>query len=174
MSAPRRAAAPDRAGADPPVPAQLDRLLRSTTFRQADRLKRFLSFIVNEALAGRAAELKEYVIGVQVFRKEESFDPRTDPIVRVQARRLRAKLVHYYQQEGPGDALVIELPKGGYAPVFRHRDAPARPAVRRPRLSAETRLRCGFLPTTPSSIGWIISARACARRSCTTSHGCPA
>ena len=79
---------------------------------------------MTQAVSGRSGELKEYVIGVQVFRKEESFDPRTDPIVRVQARRLRAKLVHYYQQEGPGDALVIELPKGGYAPVFRDRDAP--------------------------------------------------
>ena len=58
------------------------------------------------------AELKEYVIGVQVFRKEESFDPRTDPIVRVQARRLRAKLVRYYREEGRADALMIELAEG--------------------------------------------------------------
>jgi serine/threonine-protein kinase len=103
---------------------QLDRLLRSDTFQQADRLKRFLTFIVSESLAGRGTELKEYVIGVQVFRKEESFDPRTDPIVRVQARRLRAKLVHYYREEGQADALTIELPKGGYAPTFKGREAP--------------------------------------------------
>ena len=105
-----------------PVHDQLDRVLRSTTFQQADRLKRFLMFIVREATAGRAADLKEYVIGVQVFRKEDSFDPRTDPIVRVQARRLRAKLVRYYQEEGNSDPLTIELPKGGYAPVFKTRD----------------------------------------------------
>ena len=57
---------------------QLDRVLSSTTFRQVDRLKRFLSFIVAESLAGRGDQLKEYVIGVQVFDKDASFDPRAD------------------------------------------------------------------------------------------------
>src|SRR5262249_56814959 len=94
---------------------QLDRILSSTTFRQVDRLKRFLSFIVAESVAGRGHQLKEYVIGVQVFDKDTSFDPRADPIVRVQARRLRARLVRYYGEEGANDALVIELPQGGYA-----------------------------------------------------------
>ena len=105
--------------------AQLERILDSLTFRQVDRLKRFLNFIVTEALAGRGDQLKEYVIGVQVFDKDQSFDPRADPIVRVQARRLRARLERYYREEGGGDALVIELPKGGYAPVFKGRDAAA-------------------------------------------------
>src|SRR5436190_9680825 len=105
--------------------AQLERILDSLTFRQVDRLKRFLNFIVTEALAGRGDQLKEYVIGVQVFDKDQSFDPRADPIVRVQARRLRARLEPYYREEGGGDALVIELPKGGYAPVFKGRDAAA-------------------------------------------------
>ena len=103
--------------------AQLDRVLSSVTFRQVDRLKRFLHFTVSEALAGRGDQLKEYVIGVQVFDKDSSFDPRADPIVRVQARRLRARLVRYYREEGSSDALVIELPKGGYTPVFKGRDA---------------------------------------------------
>ena len=101
---------------------QLERVLASVTFRQVDRLKRFLSFIVAEALAGRGDQLKEYVIGVQVFDKDSSFDPRADPIVRVQARRLRARLERYYHEEGSTDAVVIELPKGGYAPVFKSRD----------------------------------------------------
>jgi serine/threonine-protein kinase len=104
---------------------QLERILASTTFRQVDRLKRFLSFIVAESLAGRGDQLKEYVIGVQVFDKDASFDPRADPIVRVQARRLRARLVRYYHEEGGPDGIVIELPKGGYAPVFRSRDGNA-------------------------------------------------
>src|SRR5512141_1546657 len=118
------APAPAPPRADQAVLAQLERILSSPTFRQGDKLKRFLKFIVLEAVAGRRHELKEYVIGVQVFGKEESFDPRTDPIVRVQARRLRAKLVRYYREEGRADELVIELPKGGYAPVFKQRDAP--------------------------------------------------
>src|SRR6266508_2604308 len=105
--------------------AQLDRILSSTTFQQVDRLKRFLQFIVSEYLEGRGDELKEYVVGVQVFGKEPSFDPRTDPIVRVQARRLRARLDRYYRDEGQQDELVIDLPKGGYAPVARRREARA-------------------------------------------------
>ena len=135
MSSKRPAPAADhghtgiRPGSDPatapphpketPQGQQLERLLASTTFRQVDRLKRFLDFIVNEAIAGRGDQLKEYVIGVQVFDKESSFDPRADPIVRVQARRLRARLLRYYREEGRPDELVIELPKGGYAPAFK-------------------------------------------------------
>jgi TolB-like protein/Flp pilus assembly protein TadD len=118
-------AASENATPDPGAGARqhLERVLTSVTFRQVDRLKRFLNFIVSEALAGRGDQLKEYVIGVQVFDKDSSFDPRADPIVRVQARRLRARLVRYYREEGGADAIVIELPKGGYAPVFKNRDA---------------------------------------------------
>src|SRR4029434_6176653 len=101
---------------------QLERVLSSGTFQQVERLQRFISFIVTEAAAGRSDELKEYVVGVQVFGKESSFDPRTDPIVRVQARRLRARLSRYYSAEGQHDELIIELPKGGYAPLFRRRE----------------------------------------------------
>jgi serine/threonine-protein kinase len=113
-----------RSPIDEAVREHLERVLASLTFQQGDRLKRFLKFIVLEAVAGRRHELKEYVIGVQVFGKEDTFDPRTDPIVRVQARRLRAKLVRYYREEGRADETVIELPKGGYAPVFKQRDTP--------------------------------------------------
>jgi hypothetical protein len=65
---------------DKPIRDHLARVLGSVTFQPVDRLKRFLAFIAHEALAGRSDQLKEYVIGVQVFGKEESFDPRTDPI----------------------------------------------------------------------------------------------
>jgi serine/threonine-protein kinase len=126
-----RAASTTAQDGDQPARQQLDRILGSVTFRRVDRLKRFLSFIVAEALSGRGSQLKEYVIGVQVFDKDSSFDPRADPIVRVQARRLRARLVRYYREEGGGDALVIELPKGGYAPVFKNRESGAagRPSI---------------------------------------------
>jgi len=115
---------------DAAVRQQLDRVLTSPTFQQVDRLKRFLTFITLEALSGRSDKLKEYVIGVQVFGKEDTFDPRTDPIVRVQARRLRARLVSYYRDAGQHDDIVIELPKGGYAPVFRRRLGSLFPASR--------------------------------------------
>lgn len=109
------------------VTEQLNRILASKAFRQADRLKRFLTFIVEETIAGRGERLKEFVVGVQVFGKPESFDPRNDPIVRVQARRLRAQLARYYREEGPEGELLIELPKGGYAPIFKPlKSAPVR------------------------------------------------
>src|SRR5713101_3496918 len=125
---PRALAAPARPDdSDKPIRDHLARVLGSATFQPVDRLKRFLAFIAHEALAGRSDQLKEYVIGVQVFGKEESFDPRTDPIVRVQARRLRARLVRYYREQGQHDEVVVELPKGGYAPVFKRRDPGAAP-----------------------------------------------
>jgi serine/threonine-protein kinase len=95
---------------DKPIRDHLARVLGSATFQPVDRLKRFLAFITHEALAGRSDQLKEYVIGVQVFGKEESFDPRTDPIVRVQARRLRARLVRYYRPWRSGGRLKISPP----------------------------------------------------------------
>lgn len=101
---------------------QLERVLTSATFKQADRLKRFLNFIVDEAVEGRGNELKEYVVAVRVFEKEDSFDPRTDPLVRVQARRLRARLTQYYREEGQDDQVVIDLPKGRYTPHFKARE----------------------------------------------------
>ncbi len=118
----KRSAPGPRKESDEAVKHQLDRILASATFRQVDRLKRFILFIVLEAVGGRGDQLKEYVIGVQVFDKETSFDPRSDPIVRVQARRLRARLTRYYRDEGGADPLLIDLPKGGYAPVFKHRE----------------------------------------------------
>jgi TolB-like protein/Flp pilus assembly protein TadD len=104
---------------------QLNRILASKAFRQADRLKRFLTFIVEETVGGRGERLKEFVVGMEVFGKDNSFDPRNDPIVRVQARRLRTQLARYYREEGQRDDLLIELPKGGYAPSFRHVKAAA-------------------------------------------------
>src|ERR1700730_17886972 len=104
---------------DEKIVAQLDRILSSKVFRQAERLKRFLSFTVNETIAGHGEQLKEFVIGVEVFGKGPAFDPRSDPIVRVQARRLRAQLSRYYREEGQADETLIELPKGGYTPVFK-------------------------------------------------------
>jgi TolB-like protein/Tfp pilus assembly protein PilF len=99
--------------------AQLDRILSSKGFRRADRLKRFLTFTVNETLAGHGEQLKEFVIGVEVFDKGPKFDPRSDPIVRVQARRMRGQLANYYHEEGQNEETIIELPKGGYTPIFR-------------------------------------------------------
>jgi serine/threonine-protein kinase len=117
-------------GPENTVREQLKRILQSNTFREAGRLKRFLEFVVTEKLEGRGDDLKEYVVAVQVFDKKTTFDPRTDPIVRVQARRLRAMLDRFYDLEGKKDELVIDLPKGGYAPNFRTRPVVAQRLAR--------------------------------------------
>ncbi|HWG36677.1 MAG TPA: hypothetical protein VN690_03075 [Terriglobales bacterium] len=114
----------------PAVQQQLARIANSATFRGTGRLRRFLEFVVAETLAERRDRIKEYVVGVEVFDKPTSFDPRTDPIVRVQARRLRALLERYYSDEGGSSELLIELPKGGYLPLFTPRaPGPARMAL---------------------------------------------
>ncbi len=121
------------------VADQLNRILSSKTFRQSDRLKRFLSYIVEETNAGRGERLKEFVVGVEVFGKPESFDPRNDPIVRVQARRLRAQLARYYHEEASDSGLLIELPKGGYAPIFKQvKSSPVRRGARSTLVSRNT------------------------------------
>ena len=106
------------------IRTELDRIVSSKSFRQVDRLQRFLVFIVEETLANRGDRLKEYLVGVDVFGKDVNFDPRMDPIVRVQARRLRMRLASYYQNEGHNDPVLIELPKGGYAPIFKAAGSP--------------------------------------------------
>ena len=105
------------------VQDQLHKILASRTFARSKELCRFLQFAVEQKLRNRSVRLKEYLIGVTVFERGESFNPGTDPIVRVQARRLRSKLNLYYETEGGADSLLVELPCGGYVPVFRLRSA---------------------------------------------------
>jgi serine/threonine-protein kinase len=98
---------------------QLDRLLASPHFTRSTRLKRFLRYCIDQTLAGSADILKEQVVGTEVFDRDANYDPRLDPIVRVEARRLRTKLRAYYAAEGSAETLEIEFPTGSYAPVFR-------------------------------------------------------
>ena len=107
------------------VRRQLDRLLASAVFANAGRMSRFLKFVVEQTLAGEGERLKEYVIGIEVFDRDASYDPRLDSIVRVEAARLRSKLAEYYAGEGRGDAVVLNLPKGGYAPIATIEQKPA-------------------------------------------------
>jgi serine/threonine-protein kinase len=95
-------------------------------------MARFLRLAVDWTLAGKAGELKEYLIGVEVFDRSASYDPRVDPIVRVEARRLRSKLKAYYEGDGSSDPVIFEFPAGGYAPQIResnHRPPSAPPAA---------------------------------------------
>ena len=110
-----------------PVRRQLDKILGSRGFVGNDRLSKFLRFVVDQHLQGKAVELKESLVGIEVFGRTPGFDPRQDSVVRTEAARLRVRLTQYYAGEGAGDPVVIELPKGGYTPVFRQpKDAPSR------------------------------------------------
>jgi len=105
------------------VLAQLEKISGSKGFLHSLRLCRFLRFTVERALQGQAGQLKEYLLGVEVFDRKPSYDPRIEPIVRVEARRLRAKLKRYYQTAGRDDVVRIEFRKGSYVPVFKNRNA---------------------------------------------------
>ena len=100
------------------IRAALERVLTSDNFINAERLSAFLRFTVERTLAGEGAQLKEYLLGTEVFGKGTDFDPRLDPVVRVEARRLRAKLQEYYEGAGRGDTIHILVRKGGYVPTF--------------------------------------------------------
>lgn len=118
---------PTNAGAEAPaqatvapeaVRAQLERVLASPDFANTERGSRFLRFLVEETLADRGEQLKEYTLALRVFDRGESFDPTTNPAVRVEASRLRRRLEHYYLTQGRDDPILIELRRGSYIPVF--------------------------------------------------------
>ncbi len=115
------------------VRAQLDRILASAAFADAERASSFLGFVVNRVLEKRAGEIKESVIAVEALGRSPSFDSKSDPIVRVEARRLQDRLDSYYRREGAKDRVVITLPKGAYVPEFSERQPTAPPPPGKPR-----------------------------------------
>src|SRR5438270_12174229 len=113
------------------VRTQMEKILSSRGFARNDRLSGFLRFVVEQELSGRADELKESTIGVEFLGRRPDYDVRQDSVVRNEAGKLRARLAEYYVAEGAADELLIELPKGGYKPVFRKIEK-ATPPVPRP------------------------------------------
>jgi serine/threonine-protein kinase len=109
---------------------ELGRIVASDLFSRSERLCRFLRFSVEHALRGESDRVKEYVVGVEAFGRPPSFDPRVDPVVRVEARRLRDRLKVWYDGEGRNAPVRIELPRGGYAAVFQQPSA--RPPKQQP------------------------------------------
>ena len=98
---------------------QFAKIMEGALFARSEQLSRFLRFLLERHLAGRDLELKESVIGVEVFGRSPEYNPRLDPIVRTEARRLRSRLTEYYAEEGKDDPVVIEIPKGGYTPSIQ-------------------------------------------------------
>ena len=100
---------------------QLSRILRSRAFRNSGMLRNFLSFVVQEAIKEEGMDIKQYTVAVQAFGRNPDFDATTDPIVRIQASRLRRNLDLYYQEEGQDDKILISLKKGSYAPEIEYK-----------------------------------------------------
>ena len=100
------------------IQAQIERIRSSNEFHAPRRGRRFLDYIVDETLAGRADYLKAYTIAQEVFARDASFDAQNDPVVRIEAGRIRRALERYYLVAGQHDPIIITIPKGGYVPCF--------------------------------------------------------
>jgi Tol biopolymer transport system component len=141
------------------VRGQLDRILASAAFAQAERAASFLRFVVNRVLERRAGEIKESVIAVEALGRSPSFDPKSDPIVRVEARRLRDRLDSYYRREGADDLVVISLPKGGYVPEFSDRQRTESPSSTK-QSSALLRTGWALFAVAALALAWIYFHKA--------------
>jgi len=100
---------------------QLNRILSSSLFANAEQSRALLKFIVKETVSSRTDRLKEYTVGAEGLGRGASFDPRIDAVVRAEASRLRSRLERYYADEGKADPVEITLPKGSYVPQFHDR-----------------------------------------------------
>ena len=107
------------------VRTQVDRMTASADFNRSPQLGAFLRFVVESVLSGKGDRIKAYIIGVEVLRRDVKFDPQLDPIVRVEATRLRRTIDRYYAGLGADDAIRIDLPRGSYVPTFSRRAAAA-------------------------------------------------
>lgn len=145
--------------------AALAQVLASVTFRRAEQLRQFLRFVVEEEIAGRGTEIREWDIAVRALNRPPSYTPETDSTVRTRAHALRQRLAEYYRIEAPDAELRIDLPKGGYTPVF-HRVLelppvpapivkPQEPAEASPP-PAETAARLSWRPTAVALLGGLL------------------
>lgn len=157
---------------------QLDRILASPEFTVPERVRQFLSYVVDETLAGRAERIKAYSVAVEVFGRDANFDIQNDPVVRIEAGRLRRALERYYLLAGSSDPVLIEIPKGGYVPRFASRSghpAPAEPTLlaslpkaRELRAQASTWLKrpwlvglaACFAAALLAALSWTLGARS--------------
>ncbi len=98
------------------IEAQLERLLVSSCFKSAELLQRLLKYLVIETLSGRDDHINQTSIAIDVLGRDADFDPSADAVVRVEARRLRSRLIEYYYEDGAEDRIRFELPKGHYIP----------------------------------------------------------
>ena len=143
----------DSGPSDEEVRRELSTLLGRAEFHASERNRRFLSYIVEETLQGRADRIKAYSIAIATFDRSDDFDPLTDPIVRIEASRLRRSLEHYYLTAGKSDHVRIDMPKGSYVATFRYADpTPADEVPRSPTLP-----KMEVLPVEPAHVPELVS-----------------
>jgi hypothetical protein len=128
------------------VGEQLARIADSPRFVSSARLRRFLTHIVNRAIGGDLDSLKEFSIAMEVFDRTSEYDPSIDAVVRVEARRLRAKLKDYYEGPGSNDPVLIGLRPGSYVPIFRWLDPQSRNQVHKIGTALQTRASVAVMP----------------------------
>jgi hypothetical protein len=133
---------------------QIEKITHSHTLRKAESLCKLLRYLADHALTQPNVSLKEYQIAVEVFGRPENFDPQVDSAIRVQAGRLRLKLLDYYSHEGLTDPIIVEMPNGGYALSFHNREMLVPIAV-----PAPTRFPLPVESPKPrsSARGWIVA-----------------
>ena len=103
---------------------QIQRIVSSKAFKTSEVHRNLFNYLADKSLAGEAQNLKEYTVGLDVFGKPASYDPRQESVVRMHVGRLRQKLAEYYRTEGVDDPIIVDLPKGGFALTFDARPVP--------------------------------------------------
>jgi hypothetical protein len=107
--------------------AQVRRILESKAFKTSEVHRNLLNYLAGKSLAGDADSLKEYTVGLDVFSKPSSYDPRQESVVRMHMARLRQKLADYYRTEGVDDPVIVDVPKGGFKVTFDLKPLPPEP-----------------------------------------------
>jgi hypothetical protein len=138
---------------------QLERILASDDFRVPERNRKFLSYVVEEVLAGRADRIKAYSIAIEAFGRDASFDSQSDPVVRIEAGHVRRALERYYLTGGQLDPVLISIPIGGYVPTFTKRDPGSEPRSRKPIEAVINGVKLIFGPNTKTgTVSAVIKA----------------
>jgi adenylate cyclase len=146
---------PSAAISEEEIRAGLERVAESDVLADSPKLKEFLRYVVNETLAGKADRLKGFTIALEVFNRDDVENAQTSTIVRVEAGRLRRRLVEYYGGTGSGDPIRIEIPKGGYVPVFSRNQLAEQDSAELPVRKSE-QLRLGKW-TIPSLVAIVVA-----------------
>jgi hypothetical protein len=114
---------------------QIQRIVSSKTFKTSEVHRNLMAYLAEKSLLGEAQNLKEYTVGLDVFGKPSTYDPRQESVVRMHVGRLRQKLTEYYRTEGVQDPVLVDLPKGGFALTFAPRPVAIEPEVAPPDIS---------------------------------------